>query len=127
MASESCSARTSIETKEGVGRHEQVLRRNFLSGLITGLRVVWPILSALLVLMIALGVVIGLRESWSMQESIYFAFVSGLTIGYGDLVPKTLLTRALAVGIGVCGILLTALLAAVAVKALTAATEERER
>ena len=69
------------------------LRRNFLRGLFRGLRVVWPILSALLGLIVALGLVVGLREGWSMQESIYFAFVSGLTIGYGDLVPKSLLTR----------------------------------
>jgi hypothetical protein len=105
----------------------QALRRSFLRGLFAGLRVVWPILSGLLVVMIALGLVIGLREEWSIQESIYFAFVSGLTIGYGDLVPKTLLTRALAMAIGLCGVLLTALLAAVAVKALTGATEERDR
>ena len=77
--------------------------------------------------MIALGLVIGLRERWSIQDSIYFAFVSGLTIGYGDLVPRTLLTRTLAMGIGVCGVLLTALLAAVAVKALSGVTEDRER
>ena len=85
---------------------------------------VWPILSVLLGLMTALGLVIGLREGWSIQESIYFTFVSGLTIGYGDLVPRFLLTRAMAIGIGVCGVLLTALLAAVAVKALTGATED---
>jgi len=71
--------------------------------------------------------VIGLIEGWSLQDSIYFAFVSGLTIGYGDLAPKTLLTRVLAVMIGVCGVLLTALLAAVAVKALTAVHEDIER
>jgi ion channel len=53
----------------------------------------------------------------------YFAFVSGLTIGYGDLAPKSLLTRTLAVLIGICGVLVTALVAAVAVKALTAATD----
>ena len=105
----------------------RALRRSFLGGLFTGLRVVWPILSGLLGLMIALGLVIGVREGWSIQEAIYFTFVSGLTIGYGDLVPKFLLTRALAIGIGSCGVLLTALLAAVAVKALTGATEERDR
>lgn len=103
------------------------MRRHFLRGLFAGLGVVWPILSGLLVVMVALGLVIGLRERWSIQESLYFAFVTGLTIGYGDLVPRTLLTRTLAMAIGVCGILLTALLAAVAVKALTAATEERDR
>ena len=107
--------------------HPRILRRNFLSGLFRGLRVVWPILSVLVGLIIALGLVVGLRAGWSIQESIYFAFVSGLTIGYGDLAPKSLLARVLAVGIGVCGVLLTALMAAIAVKALTEATEDRER
>jgi hypothetical protein len=105
----------------------KALRRKFLRGLFTGLRVVWPVLSGLLVVMIALGLVIGLREGWSIGDSIYFAFVSGLTIGYGDLAPKFPLGRTLAIGIGVCGVLLTALLAAVAVKALTGMTEDRER
>ena len=99
----------------------RAMRRSFLRGLFTGLRVVWPILSGLLALIVGLGIVIGLREGWSVQDSVYFAFVSGLTIGYGDLAPKTLLTRALAIVIGVCGVLFTALLAALAVKALTAA------
>ena len=100
----------------------RTMRRNFRTGLLNGLRVVWPILSALLVLIIALGLVVGVLEGWSLHESIYFAFVSGLTIGYGDLAPKLLLTRALAIAIGVCGVLFTALVAAIAVKALTAAT-----
>ena len=105
----------------------RTLRRNFVAGLISGLRVVWPIISGLLGLIIALGLVVGVIERWSVQESIYFAFISGLTIGYGDLAPKSLLTRALAILIGVCGVLLTALIAAIAVKALTAAHDDRDR
>jgi hypothetical protein len=99
----------------------RTLRRRFVAGLLAGLRVVWPILSGLLVLIVTLGVAAGLVEGWSVQESIYFSFVSALTIGYGDFAPKTLLGRALAIAIGVCGILVTALVAAVAVKALTGA------
>ena len=102
----------------------RTLRRNFAAGLLTGLRVVWPILSVLLGLIVALGLGVGLLEGWSVHESIYFAFVSGLTIGYGDLAPTSLLTRALAILIGVCGVLVTALVAAIAVKALTAATDD---
>jgi len=98
----------------------RTLRRNFVISLFFGLRVVWPILSFLLMLIIALGLVIGRIEGWKVSESIYFSFVSGLTIGYGDLAPKTLSTRFLAVLIGFCGVLFTALVAAVAVKALTA-------
>ena len=100
----------------------RTLRTDFVAGLYAGLRVVWPILSALLGLIVALGVVVGMLEGWSIHESIYFAFVSGLTIGYGDLAPTSFLTRMLSILIGVCGVLLTALVAAVAVKALTAAS-----
>ncbi len=100
----------------------RTLRRHFVAGLFTGLRVVWPILSVLLGLIVALGLVVGLVEGWSVHESIYFAFVSGLTIGYGDLAPKSLLTRVLAILIGVCGVLVTALVAAIAVRALTETT-----
>ena len=103
------------------------LRRTFAAGLLSGLRVVWPIMSALLGLIVALGLVVGVLEGWSIQDSVYFAFVSGLTIGYGDLAPKFLLTRALAIAIGMCGVLFTALLAAIAVKALTATTDGGER
>jgi hypothetical protein len=101
--------------------NQRVMRRKFLAGLAKGVQVVWPILSGLLVLIVACGVAAGVAEGWSLQESIYFSFVSGLTIGYGDFSPKTLTGRVLAIAIGMCGILVTALVAAVAVKALTQA------
>ena len=98
----------------------RAMRRTFVRELISGVRVVWPVLSALIGTMVALGMAIGLLEGWSMHESVYFSFVTGFTIGYGDFAPTSLPTRALAVLIGVCGLLLTALVAAIAVKALTA-------
>ncbi len=102
----------------------RALRRSFTAGLLRGLRVVWPILSALFALIITFGLVVGRLEGWSVQESIYFAFVSGLTIGYGDLAPKSLAARVLAIAIGICGVLVVALVAAIAVEALTAATDD---
>ena len=104
----------------------RILRRKFVVGLFDGLRIVWPILSALLVLIVTLGVLAGLREGWSLQESVYFSFVSGLTIGYGDFAPKTLLGRTLSIIIGICGALVIAVVAAVAVKALTSAQESAD-
>jgi hypothetical protein len=98
------------------------MRRCFLVNLGVGLRVVWPILSALTLVMVALGVAVGFVEEWRLQDGLYFSFVSGLTIGYGDLVPKTLLSRTLAILIGITGIVLSGLVAGVAVQALTAAT-----
>ena len=102
----------------------RTMRRAFIHGLFAELRVVWPVLSALLLVMVALGLMIGLIEGWSVQESIYFAFVSGLTIGYGDFAPHTFATRALAIMIGICGVLLVALVAAVAVEALSKVSKE---
>ena len=102
------------------------MRRKFGAGLIFGMRVVWPIVSLLLGMIVVLGVVAGVREGWSIGESIYFAFVTAMTIGYGDLAPKSFFARTAAVVIGVCGVLLTAMIAAVAVKALTAIREEAD-
>ena len=104
----------------------QALRRAFIRALVAGLRVVWPILSALVGTIIVLGIAIGQLEGWSISESIYFSFVTGLTIGYGDFAPKTLIARAIAVLIGLCGLLVTALVAAVAVKAFTVITHDAE-
>jgi hypothetical protein len=64
----------------------------------------------------------GYFEGWRVSDSAYFTFVTGLTIGYGDLVPVRLVTRLIAVVIGFSGILLTGLVAAVGVRALQEAT-----
>jgi hypothetical protein len=95
------------------------MRRAFLREFGLGLVVVWPVVSGLLALICILGLLVGLLEHWSVLESLYFAFVSGLTIGYGDFAPRTAVARALAVAIGLSGVLLAALIAAVAVKALS--------
>ena len=106
-----------------INSDRHLLRLRFVRGLYNGVRVVWPILSGLLGIIVALGLVVGVLEGWSVLESIYFAFVSGLTIGYGDLVPTMPFTRSLTIVIGCCGALLTALMAAVAVKAMNSVQE----
>jgi hypothetical protein len=94
------------------------MRRKFFRELWAGLRVVWPIISGLLIFMGSVGVVIGLQEHWSLPDAIYFAFVTGLTIGYGDLVPTHALSRILAILIGLSGVLLVGLVVAIGVRAL---------
>jgi hypothetical protein len=102
----------------------RTLRWRFLRALANQLRIVWPILSALLLLIMILGVLAGLREGWSVLESLYFSFITGLTIGYGDLAPKHLLGRVLAIFIGITGVVAMALLAAVAVSALQSVRDQ---
>ncbi len=103
------------------------LRRRFLSALWKELRVVWPILSGLVGVQLVLGMFVGYLEGWPMSDATYFTFVTGLTIGYGDLVPVRLGTRLIAVAIGLSGILLTGLIAAVGVRALQQATGPEAR
>ena len=94
------------------------VRQQFYAELLRGVKVAWPILFGLLGIIVALGIVIGWREGWTLLDAVYFAFVSGLTIGYGDLVPKQPLSRVLAIIIGLTGVLLVGLIVAIGVRAL---------
>lgn len=103
------------------------MRRFFLAALLQQVRIVSPIFSGILVIMIGAGIVVGYIENWRMDEALYFTFVTGLTIGYGDLVPKHLVARMLALLIGLSGIVLTGLVAAVTVQALNAADRDHAK
>src|SRR2546423_14672516 len=92
----------------------KIVRRRFFLALAHAIHVPWPILSIILAIQVALGLLIGFVEGWSVGDAIYFTFVTGLTIGYGDIVPRQALARALAVGVGFCGVLLTGLSAGIA-------------
>jgi hypothetical protein len=98
------------------------VRRRFLVTLWRELHVVWPILSLLVGAQLVLGMAVGYLEGWRIADATYFTFVTGLTIGYGDLVPMRLGTRLISLLIGFSGILLTGLVAAVGVQALQEAT-----
>jgi Ion channel len=97
------------------------LRRQFLRELWREVHVIWPILSGLLGIQLGFGILIGYLERWPLGDAAYFTFVTGLTIGYGDLVPSHLVTRLLSVLIAFTGILLTGLVAAIGVHALQSA------
>ena len=81
----------------------------------------WPVLSTILAFQVALGLLIGFIEGWSVGDAVYFTLVTGLTIGYGDLVPRQPVARALTIGIGLSGLFLTGLIAGIAVYAMRTA------
>ena len=98
-----------------------IIRRRFFRELWRGVGIIWPVISALLVLMALIGLLVARVEGWPVSDGLYFAYVTGLTVGYGDPVPKAGTARALAMFLGLCGIVLTGLVVAIAVEALRSA------
>src|SRR5262245_6919031 len=99
----------------------KAMRRRFFVALGHAIHVTWPVLSAILAIQLALGLLTGFVEGWSLGDAIYFTFITGLSIGYGDFVPRQTLTRALAIGIGFSGLFVTGLIAAIVVHAMRSA------
>ena len=88
---------------------------------------VWRIkavILALVALVVAGAAAVTLAEKMPFADSLYFAFVTGLTVGYGDIVAKTPLGRLVALLIGFIGILFTGLMVAVLVFAVRESLEE---
>ena len=104
----------------------RTVQQRFFVALGRAIRLAWPVLSIILAIQVALGLLTGFVEGWSVGDAIYFTFVTGLTIGYGDIVPRQALGRALAVGIGICGLFLTGVIAGIAVYAMRRALGERD-
>jgi hypothetical protein len=102
------------------------VRRRFFLALGRAIHLTWPVLSTILAVQVALGLLIGFVEGWSVGDAMYFTFITGLTIGYGDIVPRQALARALAIGIGVSGLFLTGLIAGIAVYAMRRALSDRD-
>jgi hypothetical protein len=100
------------------------MRRIFFAELFRLVRLVWPILSGVLFAMVGPGLLIGYIEGWRIVDTLYFTFVTGLTIGYGDLAPRQVVSRLLAIVIGFAGIMLTGLVVAVSVQALQVAARK---
>jgi uncharacterized membrane protein len=103
----------------GAPKSEQ---RRFFVALGHAVHLTWPVLSTILAIQVALGLLTGFVEGWSLGDAVYFTFITGLTIGYGDIVPRQALARALAIGIGLSGL---CLIAGIAVHAMrTALTDD---
>jgi uncharacterized membrane protein len=92
-------------------------------------RAIWHV-KAVFLMLVALMVVgaaaLTLVEKMPFGDTLYFSFVTGLTIGYGDIVVKTPFGRFVALLIGLTGILFTGLMVAVLVLAVRESYEEQK-
>jgi len=96
----------------------------------TFFRISWHLRSVYLVqlaLMFAGGVAIAIVEQIPIGDAIYFASITGLTVGYGDIVAHSTAGRVISVFIGFVGLLFTGLVVAIAVSAVREAWQQTQR
>jgi hypothetical protein len=99
----------------------------FLRYFVNHLFIVRHVVIGLLVQILLGGVAISYLEGLHVGESMYFAFITGLTVGYGDIEPVTAWGRVVSVGIGIIGMLFTGMSVAVATRALADTVKETAR
>jgi hypothetical protein len=90
-------------------------------------QIIWrvkTIIAFLLLFIVAGAFLIASVEQLPLGEAIYFSFITGLTIGYGDIAPGTPAGRIISILLGVNGILFTGLVVAAAVHALERAVKD---
>ncbi|MEM5310283.1 potassium channel family protein [Paraburkholderia sp. JHI869] len=105
----------SIRTRDTIGEYFRLLW--FLRHILGGLSTVFVALSAL---MYCAGGVIhaDTHRIASPGEVVYFCAVTALTIGYGDIVATTATGRAVAIALGLLGVLVTGITTAAGVHAI---------
>lgn len=93
--------------------------RTFFGIFLRIIYVVRKVLLTLIVFIFIMGVLLSIVEGLSLMDGIYFAFVSALTVGYGDIVPHTIIGRTIAVFLlPITGMLITGIMVAAAINAI---------
>lgn len=76
------------------------------------------VMVCLIALLLTGGIIISLVEKLEIGKAIYFAFVTGLTIGYGDITPETTIGRIVAILIGLTGMVFMGIVVGIATRSL---------
>ena len=76
------------------------------------------ILLYLLAVIVVGGLLLSLFDGKSLAEGQYLAFITAMTVGYGDLAPVTWPARVTSLVIGFNGLLLTGVIVAFCLKAV---------
>lgn len=93
----------------------------FLRQFCVGLWLTLPLLLSLALVITLLGQAVGKQEGWSRFDSLYWAFITATTVGYGDVRPVKRKSKIVAVVIAFLGLMLTGIVIAVEVQAATLA------
>jgi hypothetical protein len=81
----------------------------------------------LIALIVGSAAVIAHIEKMPFGDALYYSFITGLTIGYGDIVAKTPFGRIVAVLLGIIGIIFTGMMVAAAIRAVSESMEGHKK
>jgi len=98
----------------------------FIKIFFLGLAMAMPLFILFVGTICLLGLWIGRHEKWSRYDSIYYAFITATTVGYGDMRPVTKLSKFLAVQIAFMGLVFTGIYVSIAVNAASVAFNETQ-
>lgn len=101
------------------------LTLDFLWQLAVMIYTVGPLFIGLGTIISLLSIWAGNKEGWTLSDSLYFGFITALTVGYGDLRPTLGATKIIAIVIGVFGLITSGILVAIAVQAGSAAFNQQ--
>lgn len=89
------------------------------------LHLVAHMLAALLALMVIGAGIVALAEGMNYWKALYLTFITAATIGYGDVVPVTVVGRITCLVMGLLGLMFFGIIVAVTNRALTHAIAEK--
>jgi voltage-gated potassium channel len=98
--------------------HRIKMFNEFVVTFVTYALYIREVIFSLLSLIVLAGYVFSQAEGIKPSNGIYFAFITALSVGYGDITPHTAIGSFVSVGIGLMGIFFVGITAAVANRAL---------
>ena len=92
--------------------------QEFLATVLRYIFCVREVIGSLVLMIVFAGFAFSKAEGIKLGDAIYFAFITALSVGYGDITPQLTVGKMVSVGIGLMGVLLVGITAAVATRAL---------
>lgn len=78
----------------------------FIDYFFRAIYLVAPLLILLSFIIVSLGLLAGRIEGWSKFDSIYWSFITAMTVGYGDIKPSKKRSKFLSIIIAFVGFML---------------------
>lgn len=88
----------------------------FIELLAEGIQLVAPLVLFLCSFIVFFGMVVGHIEGWPRFDAVYWALITALTVGYGDIRPLRRRSKTLAIAITVAGIMFSGILVSITVR-----------